>query len=147
MSSVIAYRSYPDLLVPSCLPSPLMQVPEIAVLRFRIDCVRDATAVVPAGALTADAGSRLVPNRLFSGAAHPDKLEAYQHRHVAPGGATLAADLRGSWCVHYDAFKRVAIVRSLLWPGYHFYYNGSDLGYGALYCGDGQRNNDLVFML
>jgi radial spoke head protein 9 len=38
-------------------------------------------------------------------------------------------------------------VRSLLYPGYHFYYSAHDLTWGGLYSGDGLRNDDLIFML
>ena len=36
---------------------------------------------------------------------------------------------------------------SLIYPGYTFYYDGRGLTWGGFYCGDGLRNNDLVFML
>lgn len=61
-----------------------------------------------------DAHNHVVPNRLFTGVAFPDKLESYAHRTVAPGGPTLAQDLRGSWSLHYDPFKQVAAAR---WVG------------------------------
>ena len=41
--------------------------------------------------------NRIVSNRLFPGVAYPEKLESYTHRTTPPGGATLAADLRGTW--------------------------------------------------
>ena len=49
--------------------------------------------------------------------------------------------------VNYDPFKQVAAVRSLLFPGYTFYYAGHEATWGAFYHGDGTRNNDLIFML
>lgn len=49
--------------------------------------------------------------------------------------------------VQYDPFKQQAVVRSLLFLGYTFYFSGQDLSYGALYSGFGLRNNDLIFML
>ena len=49
--------------------------------------------------------------------------------------------------MNYDPFKQVAAVRSLLFPGYTFYYAGHEATWGALYVGDGVRNNDLIFML
>lgn len=129
-------------------PKPLVvQIPELAALRVRVDEISAATSVIPANCTLANANNQVAVNRLFAGSQYPDKLESYQHRTAAPGRSTLAADLRGTWAVHYDAFKGIANVRSLLWPGYFFYYSGNDLMWGSLYSGDGLRNNDLIFML
>ena len=49
------------------------------------------------GSVVANAMNRIVSNRLFPGVAYPEKLESYTHRTTPPGGATLAADLRGTW--------------------------------------------------
>jgi hypothetical protein len=38
-------------------------------------------------------------------------------------------------------------ARSLIYPGYSFYYDNRGLTWGGFYCGDGLRNFDLVFML
>ncbi len=78
---------------------------------------------------------------------YPDKLESYQHRSAPPAGLTLAADVRGCWALHWDSFKSVALLRSLLAPGYCFYYHAEELHWGGFYQGDGMRNNDLIFML
>jgi hypothetical protein len=68
--------------------------------------------VQPAGCWVADAHGRLVPNKLFAGAAHPGKLESYQHRaDAAEPGASLARDVRGSWAVRSDALKGVTTLR------------------------------------
>lgn len=125
----------------------IIQVPELALLRHRIDCINNSTGVVPVHALVPNATNQVVPNRMFTGVTYPDKLEAYMHRTTAPGGPTLAQDLRGSWSLQYDPFKKVAIVRSMVWPGYTFFYSAHELVWGALYYGDGVRNDDLIFML
>lgn len=62
-------------------------------------------------AMLPDAHNRIVPNRLFTGVAYPEKLESYMHRTAVPGGPTLAQDLRGTWSIHYDPFKQIAICR------------------------------------
>ncbi|KAG2440765.1 hypothetical protein HXX76_003621 [Chlamydomonas incerta] len=126
----------------------VFQIPELAVLRCRVDAIAAATSVIPTDSTILNAASQVVPNRLFAGAAYPEKLESYQHRFSLPGsGVTLSQDLRGTWAVQYDAFKGVAQVRSLLFPGYFFYYAANELTWGSLYVGDGLRNNDLIFML
>lgn len=125
----------------------VFQIPELAVLRVMVDAINVSCGVIPVGALQADALNHIVPNKLFSGAANPEKLESYMHRTLPPGGPTLAQDLRGIWSLHYDAFKSVATLRSLLFPGYFFFFNAYEATWGALYCGTGLRNNDLIFML
>ncbi|GBF99479.1 radial spoke [Raphidocelis subcapitata] len=123
-------------------------VTEAQRLRAMVDGINALAAVQPKGCCVADAHNQLVPNRLFSGVDHPGKLEAFQHRGqaLAPG-ASLAQDVRGSWSVAADAFKRVTLLRSLIYPGYFFYYDDRALTWGGFYSGDGLRNNDLVFML
>jgi radial spoke head protein 9 len=61
--------------------------------------------------------------------------------------ASLAQDVRGCWSILPDKFKGVTVLRSLLYPGYAFYYNSQEMTWGGLYVGDGLQNNDLVFML
>lgn len=125
----------------------VFQVPELAVLRNRIDSINASCGLIPVNSVQPNAHNHIVVNRLFPGLACPEKLESYMHRTTPPGGPSLAADLRGTWSVNYDPFKQLAIVRSLLFPGYTFYYAGHDSTWGALYTGDGTRNNDLIFML
>jgi len=125
----------------------VFQIPELAVLRHRLDTINSTCGVIPVSSLIPNAMSKLVSNRLFTGVSYPDKLESYTHRNVAPGSATLADDLRGTWSVNYDPFKQIAAVRSLLYPGYTFYYAGHEATWGSFYHGDGTRNNELIFML
>jgi len=120
---------------------------EEARLRAAVEAIAAATSILPAGCMALDAGNKLVPAKLWSGAEHPDKLEAYCHRASLPDGATLAADVRGTWALHYDSFKAVATLRSLLFPGFFFFYSARDASWGGLYSGDGNQNTDLVFML
>ena len=40
-----------------------------------------------------------------------------------------------------------ALVRSMVWLGYTFYYDSQTATYGGMYVGTGIRNNDLIFML
>ncbi|KAF6265861.1 radial spoke protein 9 [Scenedesmus sp. NREL 46B-D3] len=125
-------------------------VTEVQRLRTMIDNVNSATAVQPKGYFIANAHNEVVPNRLFSGLDYPDKLESYVHRSslLEEGkGGGLAGDVRGSWSLQYDSFKGVALLRSLLFPGYCFYYSSHGLTWASLYVGDGLQNNDLVFML
>lgn len=107
-------------------------------------------ACVLQGCCLANAYNQVVPNQLFGGLEFPDKLESYVHRSSALESSKqlgLAADVRGSWAVHSDSFKGVSVLRSLLYPGYYFFYSSHDMTWGSLYVGDGVQNTDLVFML
>ena len=41
----------------------------------------------------------------------------------------------------------VVILRCLLWIGYVFYHVPNTKNFGSFYCGTGERNHDLLFML
>ena len=130
-------------------------VPEVARLRAIVDAISAHASVEPAGCRVPDGRGRLVANRLFGGGAHPPaKLEAYARRGDAlTPGASLARDVRGSWAVHADGGgggsggSSVVALRSLVYPGYSFFFDARRLTWGGFYCGDGARNDDLVFML
>lgn len=111
-------------------------------LRLHLTCCQ--------GAYVANAHNQVVPARLFGGLAYPDRLECYVHRSAAleegPAGG-LAADVRGSWAAQWDSLRGLTLLRSLLWPGYAFFYSAPAQAWGGLYVGDGLRSDDLAFML
>lgn len=123
------------------------EIRELQRVRVMVEAIAAATSIVPVGAYTRDAADAVVPAPLWPGASHADKLEAFQHRAAATTGATLAGDVRGTWTVQRDAFRGLTVLRSLLFPGFAFYYSGRDAAWGGLYVGDGLSNRDLVFML
>jgi radial spoke head protein 9 len=124
-----------------------VEVRELQRLALAVQSITADTWVVPKGAFLENSSNNVVLNRLFEGVPHPGKLESYQHFAHGPEGATLAQDVRGSWALQYDAFQGVASLRSLVWPGYAFFYDGRSGTYGGLYQGTGEKNHDLVFML
>ncbi|KIY96856.1 radial spoke protein 9 [Monoraphidium neglectum] len=126
---------------------PRVAVTEAQRLRGMVDAINELAAVQPVGCCVANAHNQLVTNKLFSGLEHPGKLESFQHRRALQPDASLAQDVRGGWSVAADAFKGVTLLRSLLYPGYFFYYDNRGLTWGGFYSGDGLRNNDLAFML
>ncbi len=69
------------------------------------------------------------------------------HSSEFMAGASLAEDVRGSWSLLHNKFKNCVTLRSLLYPGYFFYYDGAAQIFGGLYFGSGLKNTDLVFML
>ncbi|XP_015713261.1 radial spoke head protein 9 homolog [Coturnix japonica] len=54
---------------------------------------------------------------------------------------------QGSWAVHLERGCTVVVLRSLLWLGLTFYHIPMTKQYGYLYCGTGEKNLDLPFML
>lgn len=76
--------------------------------------------------------------------ARPPMLIALQD---GPDGAAAADDVRNTWAIQRDPSKQQTICRSLMYPGYTFFYDERQPAWGDLYIGTGLRNNDLIFML
>lgn len=76
--------------------------------------------------------------------ARPPVLIALQD---GPDGAAAADDVRNTWAIQRDPSKQQTICRSLMYPGYTFFYDERQPAWGDLYIGTGSRNNDLIFML
>ncbi|CAG9569038.1 conserved hypothetical protein [Leishmania major strain Friedlin] len=53
----------------------------------------------------------------------------------------------GVWSVKYNATANVVSVRNLFYEGSLFWYRPGTLECGQVYCGPGERNFDLCFML
>jgi len=120
---------------------------ELQRIKVMIDDIFEATSVVPAGYHVVTADQDIVPNPYFQPLPYPDKLESFLHMRNTPSGPSLADDVRGSWSLHHDKFKNRVTLRSLIYPGYYFYYDGAANMFGGLYSGSGLKNTDLVFML
>ncbi|OXB65421.1 hypothetical protein ASZ78_005048 [Callipepla squamata] len=54
---------------------------------------------------------------------------------------------QGSWTVQLEKGSTVVVLRSLLWLGLTFYHVPVTKQYGYIYCGTGEKNLDLPFML
>ncbi|OXB76594.1 UNVERIFIED_CONTAM: hypothetical protein H355_014485 [Colinus virginianus] len=54
---------------------------------------------------------------------------------------------QGSWTVQLEKGSTVVVLRSLLWLGLTFYHVPMTKQYGYIYCGTGEKNLDLPFML
>jgi len=101
-------------------------------------------AVLPKGAYMLDARNRVVENPNFSGLSFPERLDSYTHGFEGP---TLGEDFNGVWSICYDSLKQRAMLKSLLWPGYFFYYSHSEKSFKGLYFGMGLKNAHLPFMM
>lgn len=125
--------------------------------------------VVPRGAYFRDATLKLDRNPLFTGLKQNDinQLTSYFHfregfninsRTLAERAAnfdetidifeTIAKDEpQGCWSLQVERGGHVAILRSLVWPGYTFFHSPSPNKFGCMYHGWGMKNNNIGFML
>ena len=76
-----------------------------------------------------------------------NRTEHLNFQQDGPDGTSAAEDVRNTWVVQRDAAKQQTICRSLMYPGYAFFYDEKQPAWGDLYLGSGVRNNDLIFML
>jgi radial spoke head protein 9 len=61
---------------------------------------------------------------------------------------SISEDLpKGCWNFQHDLSKQVALGRSLMWPGFHFYHKHCQSKFGSVYIGDGLKNLELQFMI
>ena len=55
--------------------------------------------------------------------------------------------LSGCWSLQCDQGGASVVLRSLLWLGLVVYHVPNTPNFGYFYCGTGERNPDLLFML
>ncbi|CAF4711931.1 unnamed protein product, partial [Rotaria magnacalcarata] len=60
---------------------------------------------------------------------------------------TIDEDVPKGWSVQYERGSGLVQIRSLKWPGMAFFHIPETNRYGSLYCGVGEENKDLPFML
>lgn len=53
----------------------------------------------------------------------------------------------GCWSLHCDQGGASVVLRSLVWMGLVAYHVPSTPNFGYFYCGTGEKNTDLLFML
>lgn len=53
----------------------------------------------------------------------------------------------GCWTLQFERGSGVVVLHSLVWFGMVSYHVPDTSKYGYFYCGTGERNNDLPFML
>ena len=129
-------------------PEPLrFEVSELQRLKAIINAVGSSTRIAPKGAHVLSAKSEILPNATFSGVAFPEQLDSFLHVDEGPAGTPLGEDQKGTWALQYDALQQRTVIKSLLYPGYAFYYSGASKTWGGLYSGTGAKNTDLLFML
>eukprot|EP00842_Homolaphlyctis_polyrhiza_P004571 jgi/Hompol1/5114/HPOL_004191-RA len=125
--------------------------------------------IVPRGAYYRDMNHTVRLNPEFTGLAKEDLNRVQNYLHFRDGfeltTRTLADRINkydeeldifesidldqphGVWSVQSENGGSVALVRSLLWPGYTFLHSPSPLKFTSFYYGTGQKNHNIGFML
>ncbi|TPX72958.1 hypothetical protein SpCBS45565_g00164 [Spizellomyces sp. 'palustris'] len=127
------------------------------------------TEIVPRGAYYRDTLHQLQKNVNFSGIPKGELSQLTHYLHFREGFdinkrtlqeradafdesidifETIANDEpKGVWSCQTERTGSVAILRSLLWPGYVFFHTANPPKWGSMYYGTGQRNLNIGFML
>jgi len=53
----------------------------------------------------------------------------------------------GCWSLQQDERHQTVIIRSLIWPGYHFFHKAMTRKFGGIYIGDGLKNAEVHFIV
>jgi len=133
-------------------------------LSVLVQWIDEECATVPRGAYMKTAGDEIIQTPNFTGISGEDaaKLGSYVHFRVPTGPKPaldraqadrvldffdpLVEDIpKGCWILRNSA--GMVLLKSLLWPGFVFYYKPNTGCYGQIYTGIGQKNADIAFML
>ena len=132
-----------------------VDVVELSRVAYVVGSLETDCVLFPKDFLTVNAKGSIVPNPSFSGIQFPNKLESFVKTNGLSSvgtsgvgqGPTAKDDLPGSWAIRYDAMTNTTVLRSLLWPGFVFVYDGKALTTTSLYFGGGMKNVELPFLL
>lgn len=135
-------------------------------LAATIAAIDHECAIVPHGAYVKTADGTVLQKRNFEGLSTADsaKLHKYLHFRVPIVKRTalersqqdksvdfldlVSSDVpEGCWSLQYERGGQVAVLKSLLWPGFTFYHCPGTQDHGYIYNGTAQKNADLAFML
>jgi len=130
--------------------------------------ISEDVLIVPRSAFTKTPKGLILRNRTFEGlsVAESAKLSSYFHfrdpinlplKTLLEKASTESAidfldpvdeDIpKGCWSLQFERGSALVILRSLIWQGYTFYQVPGTKEYGSIYCGTGEKNRDLPFML
>ena len=147
---------------------PPKELVELDRLKYVVLAIENDCQIAPVGAFKMTSQHQVRRNEAFKGldASQTLSLDNYLHfRNVqtqvkkdaldepsAPFNAkfleSISEDLpRGCWNIQHDLSKQVALGRSLMWPGFHFYHKHGQSKFGSVYIGDGLKNLELQFMI
>lgn len=150
------------------LPVGKSSVTELDRLTYLVYSVESECQTVPVGSVKYTPIHEVRRNEGFKGLRGDAAFKLENYAHFRPAATkekrelidrddgifnnnfldSLSSDnLKDAWTIQKDITEGVAILRNILWPGYYAYHRAGTSIYGALYFGNGLRNNDLPFML
>eukprot|EP01105_Mastigella_eilhardi_P012342 TRINITY_DN282_c0_g2_i1.p1 TRINITY_DN282_c0_g2~~TRINITY_DN282_c0_g2_i1.p1 ORF type:complete len:334 (+),score=94.03 TRINITY_DN282_c0_g2_i1:47-1003(+) len=138
-------------------------------LHATVLAISEETNVAPRGAYVLTADHRVIPNRAFEGLSPAAAMKLNNYCHLRPPrnqakktllekeGLCNSLDFmdtidedkpRVIWSQRYDPIRQMAVLRSLIWPGFTFYHAVCSPTWGHCYIGTGEPNHDnVMFML
>lgn len=133
-----------------------------------INEIEREAVIVPRGSFILQPTGEIVKNRLFEGLSEIEAAKFGNYFHFkAPelletksplfrANLDKAVDFldpidedqpKGCWSLQFERGSALVLVRSLKWPGSSFFHVPGTNSFGSLYCGIGERNKDIPFML
>ncbi|KAJ3409980.1 hypothetical protein CcCBS67573_g00358 [Chytriomyces confervae] len=125
--------------------------------------------IVPRGAYYRDGSLTLQLNPMFKGLQQSELGELTNYCHFREGfninkktvleratnfdetidifDSVSGDEPRGVWTIQAERAGSVALLRSLLWPGYVFFHTPAPAKWGGMYYGWGLKNQNIGFML
>jgi radial spoke head protein 9 len=139
---------------------------EIDRLLFHVQAIETDCHIVPKGAFKLTPSHEVHRNEAFRGLAeNAMNLGSYSHfRNVQDevkkdgleaDDAIFKQDFldevtvqpRGCWSVQRDELKRIAFFRHLVWKGFLCFHSEESTEFGAVYVGDGLKNEHFCFQV
>ncbi|CAH1792347.1 unnamed protein product [Owenia fusiformis] len=133
-----------------------------------IDDIDQDVFIVPRGAFTKTPTGKVFENRTFEGLSVSEAAKQGSYLHfrdpiklqektlLQKANMDKALDFldpidedipKGCWSLQFERGSGLVTLRSLQWIGYTFYHVPGTRQYGSCYCGTGEMNKDLPFML
>lgn len=140
---------------------------ELDRLTWTVSKINEECLIVPKGSMILTSKKIMQKNNNFNGLSrnNANQIEFYQHlrapkdpyaiskyRKAAAMNNTefldpITSDLpNGCWKLRSNKNGLEVIIKNLLWPGYEFQYKVGEKNFIQGYCGNGVRQNDLLFL-
>jgi len=147
---------------------PKRNLTEIDRLTAVVLAIENDCQLCPTGAFKMTPDHQLKRNEAFSGLNGTEALKKGNYMHFrnvqtiekkrlletpeAPFTYNFLENIsrekpQGCWSLQRDERHETVIIRSLIWPGYHFFHKISSSKFGGMYIGDGLKNAEVHFIV